>query len=136
MWDLYGKGSGIVAVKTTVGLLRRALDSLPQQVFVAAVNYVDWSAALWDNNMLVMCARKDLSYEHESEVRAMVWDCLALARPNELGISVPFDPATFLTEVVVGPREQLWVTPLVDEVLRRYGMTLPVSTSNRLKRRC
>jgi hypothetical protein len=135
MWDLYGKGSGIIAVKTTVALLKQAMETWHEPVFVAAVGYIDWKLAPWDNNFLVMCARKDLSYQHESEVRAMIWNMRALGNSSELGIHVPFDPQLFLTEVVVGPREQGWITPLVKEVMATYRMSHPVNTSNRLKPR-
>ena len=135
MWDLYGKGSGIVAVKTTVALLKEAIGSYHERVFVVAVSYVDWNLAPWDNNSLVMCARKDSSYQHESEVRALIWNPQALGNSSELGVHVPFDPQLFLTEVVVGPREQGWITPLVKEVMMTYGISLPITTSNRLKPR-
>ncbi len=70
MWDLYGKGSGIVAVKSSVGLLKNELISFSGSVNIAKVRYVDWESAPWHNNALVMCARKDSSYQHESEVKS------------------------------------------------------------------
>ena len=74
MWDLYGQGSGIVAVKSTVEKLKEAVAESPLRIFLGKVNYVDWSRAPWDNNALTMCFRKDLSYQHEAEVRAVIWD--------------------------------------------------------------
>ena len=137
MWDLYGKGSGIVAVKTTVENLKLAIAELPLRIFLGSVKYLDWDLASWDNNSLVMCFRKDSSYQHEAEVRAIIWDQDILARnmsdalmaarsrrdyPNsgsdpfilrredgQRGIEVPFAAARFVTEVVVGPRERPWV---------------------------
>ncbi len=159
-WDLYGKGSGIVAVKTTVENLKLAITESPLRIFLGRVKYLDWSLASWDNNSLVMCFRKDSSYEHEDEVRAVVWDpdirgrnmsdALMAARlrsdyPNsgldpfllrnedgELGIAVSFVAARFVKGVVVGPREGRWVATLVESVLRRYGLTIKPTISNRL----
>jgi len=156
MWDLYGKGSGIVAVKSTVALLKEALEDFTRPVFIAKVDYVDWSQASWSNNGLVMCARKDISYQHEGEVRAMIWghDLVLVSSPPgpdddpnwektlvraaeaiPVGLPVPFDSQRFLTEVVVGPREQRWVAPLVENVMKIYGLPHPVSISNRLTTR-
>ena len=44
-------------------------------------------------------------------------------------------PASLISEVVVGPRELGWVLPLVKSVLLRYGCSMPVSSSDRLKKR-
>ncbi len=74
MWDLYGQGTGIVAVKSTVEKLKEAVAESPLRIFLGKVNYVDWSRAPWDNNALTMCFRKDLSYHHVAEVRAVIWD--------------------------------------------------------------
>jgi hypothetical protein len=160
MWDLYGKGSGIVAVKTTVGRLKQAIAESPLRVFLGEVNYVDWNLAEWRNNPLMMCFRKDSSYKHESELRAIIWDQGVIARnmsdalvaarsrndyPDSIpdlfilrkedgqrGIEVPFSFERFVTEVVIGPREGHWMAGLVKSVLRRYGLEVSMTISSRL----
>jgi hypothetical protein len=160
MWDLYGKGSGIVAVKTTVGELTQAIAESPLRIFLGKVNYVDWNLAPWHNNALVMCFRKDSSYRHEAEVRAVIWDEGIMARnmsdallaarsrsgyprsgsdpfllrkeDGQHGIEVPFPTARFIREVVIGPRERPWVAGLVESVLKRYRLDIKKTISNRL----
>ena len=143
MWDLYGKGNGILAVKSTVGILKQQFVSTGRPIYLAGVRYVDWSTAPWNNNALVMCARKEASYQHESELRAIIWDVENMtgsicdnaqcSHPHCLQISV--DPASLISEVVAGPREQEWVLPLVKSVLLRYGCSIQVTSSDRLKKR-
>jgi len=160
MWDLYGKGSGIVAVKSTVGKLKEAIAESPLRIFLGQVNYVDWNVAPWNNNALVMCFRKDLSYQHEAEFRAAIWDpdiisqnmsdALVAARlrsdyprsgedpfilrkeDGQHGIVIPFALQRFVTELVVGPREKPWVAELVQSVLKRYGLEINMTVSDRL----
>jgi hypothetical protein len=160
MWDLYNKGSGIVAVKTTVENLKLALAESSRRTFLGRVKYLKWDLASWDNNTLAMCFRKDSSYEHEKEVRAVIWDKDIVARnmsdaieaarsrsdyPNsgsdpfilrkgdgQHGVYVPFSPARFVTDVVVGPRERRWVAGLVESVLKRYALDINMTISNRL----
>jgi len=43
MWDLYGKGSGTVAIKSRVGLLKEAFANDPNPIWIAQVNYQPWS---------------------------------------------------------------------------------------------
>jgi len=158
MWDLYGKGSGIVAIKTTIALMKTALKDFVRPVYIANVAYVDWAGLLSEGwnlpNGLAMCARKDISYQHEAEVRAMIWghDLGLVSSPSEadaaskreetlvhrkekapLGLEVPFDCQRFVSEVVIGPREQQWVSGVVSSVMKMYGLTLPITISNRLK---
>ena len=52
MWELYGKGSGIVAVKTTVRNLKLAIEESPLRIFLGTVNYVDWDSAFSPNNLI------------------------------------------------------------------------------------
>src|ERR1700676_2810530 len=48
MWDIYGKGSGVVAIKSTVGLLKEAFATYKWNVRVARVKYFDWNDGGWD----------------------------------------------------------------------------------------
>lgn len=143
MWDLYGKGNGILAVKSTVGILKQQFVGTGRPIYLASVQYVDWSTATWNHNTLVMCARKDVSYQHESELRAIIWDveemtgsiCDNAQCSHPLCLQISVDPASRISEIVVGPRELEWVLPLVKSVLLRYGCSIPVSSSDRLKKR-
>jgi hypothetical protein len=154
MWDLYGKGSGIVAVKSSIGLLKNELASFGGPAFVAQVRYMDWRAISFSNNVLVLCARKDSSYEHESEVRAMIWE---VASPNQpifreqfpnanpwgartvndppFGVSVSVNVGRMITEVIVGPRERPWVAELVRRLLSKYNLRSAIKVSDRLTAR-
>jgi hypothetical protein len=156
----YGKGSGIVAVKTSVENVKLAITESPLRIFLGSVKYLDWNLASWDDNGLAMCFRKDSSYQHEAEVRAIIWDQDIVARnmsdalvaarsrsdypssgldpfilrreDGQHGIELPFAPERFITEVVIGPRERGWVASLVDSVLKRYGLKIGMTISNRL----
>lgn len=136
MWDLYGKGSGIVAVKSTVGRLRDAAVTYDKPVYISKVKYLDWGDAPGIDNVLVACSRKDVSYQHEVEVRAIVLDVSKnRCTKRRLGIRLPVDIERLITEVMVGPREQEWVVRLAERVMRRYGLYQKVIASNRLKPR-
>lgn len=45
MWDLYGKGGAVIAVKTTVASLKDAISASPLRTFLGEVTYVDWNVA-------------------------------------------------------------------------------------------
>lgn len=148
MWDLYGKGSGIVAIKSTIMRLRQDLDRHPELVWLLGVNYVDWSQSTFDKNFLQLFIRKDRSYEHEAEVRAIVLDVKRVETLHRLpkdkqpsqeppfGKKIKVDPSNLISEIVVGPREKSWVPDLVRRVLEKYELgSVPVTVSDRLRAR-
>jgi hypothetical protein len=133
MWDLYGKGSGIIAVKSTVGRLKEAVATYEKSIFISKSRYFDWNDAPGLDNVLVACSRKDLSYQHESEVRAMIFEVSSNhAARRRLGLRLPVDIEKLITEVMVGQREQRWVVQLVEQVMKRYKLPQQVLASNRL----
>ncbi len=140
MWDLYGKGSGIVAVTTTVDLLKRQLSPDPRHVFMAQVQYVDWSSPGFLSSTFAMVTRKDISYAHEAEMRAFIWDVASLSNvdvPERLPVGLAFaiDPQDLISEIWIGPREKPWIQPLVERVVARYGLNIPIKASNKLMTR-
>jgi hypothetical protein len=140
MWGLYGKGSGIVAVTTTVGLLKQQLLPDPRHVFMAQVQYVDWNSPNILSGTFEMVTRKDVSYAHEAEMRAFVWDIGSLSNvlvPERLPVGLAFaiDPQELISEIWIGPREKPWIQPLVERVVARYGLNIPVRFSYKLMTR-
>lgn len=136
MWDLYGRGSGIIAIKSTVGKLRKATAAYDKPIYISKTRYVDWNEAHGLDNVLVACSRKDLSYEHEAEVRAIIMrDSPNWLNRRELGIAVAVDVKRLIAEVMVGPRERSWVVRLAERVMTRYGLSQAVVASDRLKAR-
>jgi hypothetical protein len=136
MWDIYGKGDGKIAIKSEAGRLKDAFATYKGRIYFGRVEYIPWNTATWPHNALLHCFRKDRSYEHESEVRAVISGFQNPKIPMDAsGIEVSVDPSRLVTEVVVGPREQEETVKLVETILQRYGLTVLVSASDRLKRR-
>jgi len=74
MWDLYARGSAGVAIKSTVGGLKRAIVDAQDRVFIGVVEYLDWRTDTpWRNNVLSQYVRKDFGFAHEKEVRMIIW---------------------------------------------------------------
>lgn len=147
MWDIYGKGSGVVAIKSTVDLLKDAFSTYKWHVYVSRVKYIAWNAGGWDSNALTLCNRKNSSYSYEEEVRAIISglerigdSSLVELGPDYMtkipaGQEVEVDPARLITEVIVGPREPTRICNLVQLIMKRYGLPQSVHASDLLKGR-
>ena len=99
-----------------------------------------------------MDVRKDRSYEHEQELRAVLWGLGPEGGDSPLvscsfspegkyifhgpsGVEIPCDPERLITEIMIWPREQQMFEKVLEPILGRYGLTIPVTASDRLKSR-
>lgn len=152
MWDLYNRGDGTVAVTSTIGLIKEALAREPQLCSVGKVKYVPWiSHRDPEIDPLTICFRKDLSYQHEKEVRAVIhaYDLFgeALGRSREgdkmsdvvartpSGVDLTVDLSRFITGVVVGPEEHTRSEELIKSIKEHYQLPWVVRASLMLKKR-
>jgi hypothetical protein len=73
-WKRYATGGGGIAVKSSVGAIKRSLKS-NQRILIGSVRYLDWAEeSTWSLNVYSMVFRKHIGYSHESEVRLCTWD--------------------------------------------------------------
>jgi hypothetical protein len=74
MWDLYCKGPAAVAIRSTIGRLKKASCCSPGPIYIAKAHYLDWTKpGTWPNNVFGMLIRKEYSYKHEDEIRMTFW---------------------------------------------------------------
>jgi hypothetical protein len=136
LWSQYAAGAGL-AVKSSVARMKRAISG-EMDYHIGRINYLDFKNdpyRLPDLNALILHFLKRKSFEHEREVRILVWD------PDKIG---PADPGTSLPggiELPVGlddlidalyisPEAPTWLSDHVVELLRRFGLpNLPVIQS-------
>lgn len=140
MWKLYAPTGGGVAIRSTVGRLRKALGapSPPPSGFfggdryhIGMIDYIDFSSA---NIPLVNTAaqffRKRRSFEHEHELRALLmqWPIKAdrsidyVQRPNDHGRSISVDLKVLIDEIRVAPQAPHWFSQLASKIMARYGI--------------
>ncbi len=139
MWDLvtFAKEGGTVATTTTVELLKRQLSKDPRIVYMAQVEYVDWSAPNILRGVFDPVIRKNKGYEHEAEVRLFFWDIGGLRQdgvysPDEVapGLTFAVDLQQLITQVWVGPREKASTRSEVGRLILEHGLTFQIKDSN------
>jgi hypothetical protein len=103
MWELYNRGEGTVAIKSTVGQLKEILRSRPQMSCVGSVKYINRSTHAEEEVGQSIVFRKDRSYDFENEVRAVLLD------PNEWGYHRGLNMAG-----------QPWADQVVEQIQQLY----------------
>ena len=143
MWKLYASNNEGIAIKTTVRRLRDSLNKWPRPVYIGAVSYNE--QAFSHGNALAPFVFKRRSFQHEQELRAVVWLLSMFAdmpavegehlqqraqrlRPLFDGhVSVDLD--LLIENLFVAPMSPLWYGELVQSLVDKYGLTKKVERS-------
>ncbi|MBV5330624.1 MAG: DUF2971 domain-containing protein [Chlorobium sp.] len=126
MWNNYSGSDGI-AIKTTVGDLRRSIENDPVTTFFCEVEYKseeEISKLDLKSNLYLPVIYKTLPYAYENEVRMCISspsnDNPISPETKELFPDIPvyIDLSTLLKEIVISPYCKNWVHLLVVSYLK------------------
>ena len=138
LWRLYSKTPDVVCIVSTYQRLRQCL---PEEVLIGEVNYIDYNrTSLEEGNVMFPFVHKRLSFAHERELRALVWDTNWPAMPGG-GVDtgyIPSDPgrwvscelAALIELILVAPQSHDWFLELVRRVAARYALSAEVRRSS------
>ena len=142
MWNLYIKSDNGIAVQSTYNLLKKSFIDY-EQVFLGKVKYIDHDTESIDLfNPLAPFVHKRKSFEHEKEIRALVFKIPIIDDPSSGlkyinfgietkidGLQIAVDVETLIQEVYVAPNTPLWYSELVNNVIKQYGYDFKVKQS-------
>lgn len=147
MWGLYTHERPGVAIKSSVGRLKRALSRADQEVMIGSVRYErhdllpnGGSLSFEEPNPIRAVLQKRPCFEYEQEVRALH---LGYPRPDtsvlpstvvhipflDKGIKIPIDVDALISAVVISPFFPVWATSVITTALRRANLALAPVTS-------
>lgn len=129
MWRLYGQKSEGIAVKSTLGKLKRVLQKRPETLYLGKVEYIDYNQwtpppsptqgeALFPIEPFFW---KRLGFQHENELRVLLkQDCAA---ENQDGINLKVDLKVLLDSVYLFPDSKDWFLKLVRTLIDKFGFS-------------
>lgn len=134
MWKLYLQSAEGVAIRADHESLCAALQKSPLVIRTSMVQYVDYDQVpVPMNNGFFPFVHKRLSFSHEAELRAIIWSWEDKNRTQIPGdatsVSVDIEPRDLIQAVHVSPSAPLWFGRLVEQLMRRYGLNVPVVRS-------
>jgi hypothetical protein len=135
MWSIYGRSSCSVALTTTVGRLKRSLETekIPYDIAIERVEYVKhWrDPALDIDPYSWVFAYKTKAYDFEKEVRILIdrFHGEFEAEIAETGMPIKVSAQALLRSIVVAPEAPPWFEKLVREVAAHFGIDAPVRRS-------
>jgi hypothetical protein len=149
MWEIYGSGGRGIAVKSSIGQFRRAVDfGIPEtQYALGPVRYHGESStdfpqildlrrgsipligpSLW-RKMMDIAFHKRACYEYENEWRAVLYQD---PRPDIRGIDIQFAARELIAGIYIGPRAEPFLFHAVEAISEKFGLTAPIQRSSLL----
>jgi hypothetical protein len=142
MWSLYLKTREGIAIRSSYNRLMESLSGYEDfNVHIGMVKYIDYdrdSIESGNRNVLAPLMHKRKSFEHEKELRAVIWT--VEHAKNEFGSGNKFKDTpglyvkvhipTLVDRVYVAPTAPTWIRELIESLLRRFGYTIPVVQSS------
>lgn len=142
MWKLYLKSDEGVAIQSTYRLLTESFQNYKEyEIHIGLINYIDYERdGVPKGNILSPFMYKRKSFEHEKELRALIWTPQHgrndMINPehniykNVSGLNVPVDLDVLIEKIHLAPSAPDWILELVKAVTKRYGLVKEVVRSS------
>lgn len=127
MWTLYLKSNEGIALRSSYRRLRDSfIDQKPHKI--CKVHYIDYEKDTMSTNLLAAYLHKRKSFEHESELRAII-QVLSRRRfskrskrPFDTGIRIQVNLDVLIDKIYVAPQTPDWQFNLVKSLVEKYGL--------------
>ncbi len=135
MWTIFSNNG--IAIQTNIGNLKRSFDATEDDVRIGTVKYIDYNnEGMYFLNALTPFLFKRVSFEHEREIRAVIWNTRTTAKnkhsdkiiidTNENGKFARIDLETLIEKIYVSPKAPSWFYELIKAIVNRYNLNKPV----------
>ena len=122
MWAIYSECGAGVAIRSTVGRMKRWLQLEPRDVSMCEIQYVDLAHFDQGGDYFSLNLKRR-SFEHEREVRLWRLEADHSGTQNS-GVNISVDLAELIEQVYVSPRAEPWLKDVVDREMATYGLSL------------
>lgn len=137
LWKLYGQSNNSVAITTTVHKLENELAKLKKDecCYIYKVEYINhWRHEHMDILPINKVFKYKLkAYEYEKEIRVIRYREAnsKLIETSEIdhGIYMEVELNNFLRSIVVSPESEPWFLKVVEDLVVKYGLNVPVKNS-------
>lgn len=132
MWSQYTKSGEAIAIQSTFDRLRSYVD---EKCYLGIVKYVDYAkAAIPGGNTFWPFLHKRLSFSHETELRLIQWNSITRDKvwyPNPAhGYWQKISLGDLIETIFVSPNSPTWYFELVQSVVRKFDLSIPVQQSD------
>ena len=126
LWAQYANTG--ISIRSTVRRIQSAVTD-DRNYYLGRIQYLDFDTEddeRNDLNVLVPPFLKRRSFEHEREVRVLVWDSRYIAQEEPPpSLSLTIDPVHLIEAIYISPESPHWILRPVEDLLSRFGFSEP-----------
>ena len=154
MWKLYSGVDEGVCIQSTFDSLVASLTGTEERVFIGKVKYLDYKKdAIDESEVLAPFISKRLSFQHERELRAVVWRMrdtdyayfnydgspatkenwqytnFVNKYPDRHGLNIAVDVSKLVHAIYISPTSPVWFASLVHTMTEKLGYSFEITQS-------
>jgi hypothetical protein len=134
MWKLHLQSCEGVAIRSDHNSLTEVLNKSSIMARTTLVKYIDYDRTpIPFRNGFFPFVYKRMSFSHENELRIIIWSQENVNQSqidsDATSVNINIIPEELIKAVNVSPMAPKWFGRLVEQVLRRYGITCPIELS-------
>ena len=131
-WEIHGDNRE-VAIRTTVGTLKKSLFSSSPKIYLSSVQYIDFaSVPMPTGNLFLSALYKPHELWEQKEIRMLLLQTggdAAFSPGPEQGVDVNIVAGSLIQGIRVTPQSDHWFRSLVNSVADRLNLNFEDSTS-------
>jgi hypothetical protein len=130
MWKIYAAQDDSICIRSFYSLLT---ELLPDDVLIGMVRYIDYETAYINlGNAFNYVMHKRKSFEHEREVRAVIWTPMLktqLERVKDRGLVVPISMNALIQRIYINPNADPILVEVVNGLKQTYKLDCEIVKS-------
>jgi hypothetical protein len=130
MWNIYSKDENGIVIRSSFRSLCDSFAAFKEDIYIGKIVYIDYEKeSIPEDNILRPFLFKRKSYEHESEIRAVLMRWIVkegkydlYCQPKSEGEYVNIKLSVLIDKVFVSPSSKKWFYELVKSVTKLYSL--------------
>ena len=140
MWRIFVRADEGLAIESTLDKLTDSVSAEEYHLIIGKVRYIDYATQkIPITNLMNAFFYKNKYYEHEKELRLICYridsdssDPVAVPNYRPLpagGLDLRVDVSKLINAIYISPYAPKWFGDLVERMVQRYGLDVPIYSS-------
>jgi len=133
MWKLYSVAGKGIAIQSSFERLVKVFEKFPDEVHIGKIQYINYQNEVFNANdpeIFEPVLTKRKSFEHEQELRAVIWTTSqATVRTDDGSVLVNVDLKDLIENIYIAPFSLDWDISNVQIIVKKFGLEVPVLPS-------
>jgi hypothetical protein len=132
MWKLYSDENKGIAIQSTFSRMVNAFEEFPDSVHIGKIRYIDYQNETFrgEINIFESILTKRKSFEHEKELRAVIWETSEKTlRVDDGSVLANINLKELIENIYISPFSPNWYRDNVQVIVEKFGLEVPVLQS-------